>query len=228
MPDTIVLVEDEPRMARFLDALLSGHEFAVVHARTGGQGVVDVAQHNPVLVLLDLGLPDVDGLEVITRLRSWTDVPIVVLSARGAEQDKVRALDLGADDYLTKPFGAEELLARVRVALRHRARRQHEPESVIEVGDLRIDLPAHRVWRGEAPVVLTPTEFRLLVMLARNAGRVLTPSQILQEVWGQAFVRHTHYVRVHVSQLRRKIEPDPSRPTYILTETGVGYRFREP
>lgn len=228
MPETLVLVEDEPRMARFLETLLGGHDYAVVHARTGAQGLVDVAQHNPALVLLDLGLPDLDGMEVITRLRAWTDVPIVVLSARGTEYDKVRALDVGADDYLTKPFGAEELLARVRVALRHRARRQQEPESVLQVGALKIDVPAHRVWCGDELVALTPTEFKLLVLLARNAGRVLTPQQILHEVWGPAFVRHTHYVRVHMSLLRRKVEPDPSRPSYILTETGVGYRFREP
>ena len=221
MPDTIVLVEDEPRMARFLDALLSGHEFAVVHARTGGQGVVDVAQHNPVLVLLDLGLPDVDGLEVITRLRSWTDVPIVVLSARGAEQDKVRALDLGADDYLTKPFSFVVLLARLRALLR---RGVHPRPASLTVDDLVLDPAAHTVTRGGTVIELTPREFSLLEFLMRRAGDAVSKAEILHHVWDANYDGDANVVEVYIGYLRRKIDT-PFGKQSVQTVRGAGYRL---
>lgn len=223
----ILIVEDEPRMARFLSTLCDAHGYRVVHAENGADGVARAADHQPDLVLLDLGLPDLDGLEVTRRLRQWTHIPIVVLSARGLEADKVEALDAGADDYLTKPFGAQELLARIRVALRRIARNTPDGEPAIAVGGLIIDLAARRVTRDGEDVHLTPREYAMLTTLARNAGRVMTHRQILREVWGPNAVEHTHYVRVHAARLRRKLEDDPARPRYILTETGVGYRFSD-
>ncbi|MEZ4318569.1 MAG: response regulator transcription factor [Myxococcota bacterium] len=213
----------------FLHALLTSHGFVVLQAASATEAVREIATRNPDVVVLDLGLPDEDGLDVVTRVREWSQVPIIVVSARGLEVDKVRALDRGADDYLTKPFGAEELLARVRVALRHVALRGSAEEGpVYEIGDLVLDLVRRQAVLRGTPVDLTRTEYRLLTTLARHAGRVLTHQQILQEVWGQAYIRHIHYVRVFIAQLRRKLEDDPSRPSYILTETGVGYRFRDP
>jgi two-component system KDP operon response regulator KdpE len=198
----------------------------MVEAATGEEGVLQAAARQPDVVVLDLGLPDIDGLEVIRRLREWTAVPIIVLSARGQERDKIAALDAGADDYVAKPFAVGELLARLRVALRHAARRSSEPEdAVFRQGDLRVDLARRRVFIGEQEVRLTRTEYRLLATLVRYAGRVLTHRQLLQEVWGPSHLDQSHYLRVYMAQLRRKLEADPARPRFMLTEPGVGYRL---
>lgn len=224
----VVVVEDDARMGSFLQALLTGHGYAVVLAASAADALREIRTRCPDVVVLDLGLPDRDGLSVARDVRAWSSVPIIVVSARGREADKVEALDGGADDYLTKPFGAEELLARLRVALRHVARRATGgPGARVEVEGLEIDLDARQVWVRGARVELTPIEYRLLATFITHAGRVLTHRQILQEVWGVAHIRQVHYVRVFVAQLRRKIEPDPSLPRLILTETGVGYRFRD-
>jgi two-component system KDP operon response regulator KdpE len=222
----ILLVEDDLQMLRFLRTLLrsSGHR---LHEESNGrEAVAAAAQHNPDLVLLDLGLPGLDGIEVIRHLREWSAAPIIVISARTMDRDKIEVLDLGADDYLTKPFSSGELLARVRVALRHLAQRSAPGEPVFATGELTVDFAARRVSaRGEA-IKLTPIEYKLLATLARHAGKVLTHRQILVEVWGPASVDQSHYVRVYMGQLRRKIERDPARPEYLLTELGVGYRLR--
>jgi two-component system KDP operon response regulator KdpE len=220
----VLLVEDEPEMRRFIRASLGAHGYRLVEATTGKEGTTLAASHNPELVLLDLGLPDEDGLSVTGRLREWSKVPIIVISARGREEDKVRALDAGADDYLTKPFGVNELLARMRVALRHAQRGAVEP--VLNVGDLEIDLEKRVVKRDGAEVHLTPIEYRLLALLAQHAGKVLTHRQILSEVWGPGSAHQTHYVRVHMAELRKKIEAEAARPALIVTEPGVGYRLR--
>jgi len=223
----IAIVEDELPMRRFLRASLEAHRYRVLEAATLAEAGLVITSHSPDVVILDLGLPDGDGIPFITRLREWTRVPVIVVSARGREDDKVRALDAGADDYLTKPFGAQELLARIRVALRH-ADRQAADAPVFSVGALSIDLARRVVTLDGLEVHLTPTEYRLLTLLARHAGRVLTHQQILKDVWGPSYATHSHYVRVHMAELRKKIEADPARPTLILTETGVGYRLREP
>jgi two-component system KDP operon response regulator KdpE len=222
----VLVVEDEPQVLRFLRASLSAHGYRLAEAATGQQALVEAATRTPDLVLLDLGLPDVDGVEVARRVREWSAVPIIVLSARGQESDKIRALDAGADDYLTKPFGVGELLARMRVALRHAARvAAGLGESAFESGDLRVDLGARRVFvRGEE-VRLTRTEFNLLATLAKHAGKVVTHRQLLQEVWGPGSTGQSHYLRVYMGQLRHKLEEDAARPRYLLTETGVGYRL---
>ena len=223
----ILLIEDEPQMRRFLRTALTANDYRLVEATTAKEGLAQAAARNPDVVLLDLGLPDRDGLEVARELREWSGTPIIVLSARGREEDKVKALDLGADDYLTKPFGVEELLARMRVALRHAATPPGEPpEPVFEAGDLRVDLPDRRVWRAGEEVHLTPTEYKLLATLVRHAGKVLTHRQLLKEVWGANYVNQSHYVRVYLAQLRQKIEADPARPRLLLTEPGVGYRLK--
>jgi len=223
----IAIVEDELPMRRFLRASLEAHRYRVLEAATLAEASLVTTSHSPDVVILDLGLPDGDGIPFITRLREWTRVPVIVVSARGREDDKVRALDAGADDYLTKPFGAQELLARIRVALRH-ADRATTDAPLFTVGALSIDLARRVVTLADHEVHLTPTEYRLLTLLARHAGRVLTHQQILKEVWGPGYASHSHYVRVHMAELRKKIEADPARPTLILTETGVGYRLREP
>jgi two-component system KDP operon response regulator KdpE len=222
----ILLIEDEPQMRRFLRAALGGHDYRLVEAATAKEGLSQAAGRNPDLILLDLGLPDADGLQVTRQLREWSRTPIIVLSARGREQDKVAALDLGADDYLTKPFGLEELLARMRVALRHALSRGEPTEPVIEAGDLKVDLAQRQVFRAGQEVHLTPTEYKLLVALVRHAGKLRTHRQLLQEVWGNNFMTQTHYLRIYMMQLRQKIEPDPTRPRLLLTEPGVGYRFK--
>ena len=224
----ILLIEDEPQMRRFLRTALGANDYRLVEAVTAKDGLAQAAARNPDVILLDLGLPDRDGLEVARELREWSGTPIIVLSARGRERDKVTALDLGVDDYLTKPFGVEELLARIRVALRHAARAPGAvPEPIFEVGDLRVDLPARRVWRAGGEVHLTPTEYKLLAILVRHAGKVLTHRQLLKEVWGTNYVNQSHYVRVYLAQLRQKIEADPARPRLLLTEPGVGYRLKD-
>lgn len=224
----VLVVEDEPQMRRFLRACLESHGYRLVEAASAREAEQLAASHNPEAVILDLGLPDVDGIDLTRRLREWTRVPIVVVSARGREEDKVLALDAGADDYLTKPFGVNELLARLRVALRH-ARRQGSGRDipVIEVGALRVDLERREVSIEGREVKLTPIEFRLLALLARNAGKVLTHRQILEQVWGPGYAAQPHYVRVHMAELRKKVEADPARPRLILTELGVGYRLSD-
>ena len=223
----VLVVDDEPQMLRFLRAALPPHGYRVIEAATGEAALVETASRQPDIVLLDLGLPDLDGIEVTRRLREWSRVPILVLSARDQEGDKVQALDAGADDYVTKPFGTGELLARMRVALRHAAGAGGATSSVLEAGELRIDVAAHRVFVGAREVRLTRTEFRLLALLARHAGKVLTHRQILNEIWGPNAVAHTHYLRVYMGQLRHKLEADPARPRWLHTETGVGYRLQE-
>jgi two-component system KDP operon response regulator KdpE len=222
----ILLIEDELTVHRFLGASLPVHGFRLLTAENGADGLARAADYNPEVVLLDLGLPDIDGLEVTRRLREWSNVPIIVLSARGQEKDKIAALDAGADDYLTKPFSTGELLARIRVALRHMTRLADDsPQPVFTVGDLRVDLGGRHVFVGDNEVHLTPTEYKLLAILVRHAGKVLTHQHLLREVWGPLHAQDTHYLRVHLVQLRRKIEPNPSLPRYLLTETGVGYRL---
>jgi len=223
----ILLIEDEPQMRRFLRAALESHDYRLVEATTSREGLAQATSRNPNVILLDLGLPDGDGIDLARRIREWSATPIVVISARGKEQDKVAALDAGADDYLTKPFGTDELLARLRVALRHAARAAAPAEPVFSVGELRVDLAARQVFASGAEVHLTPTEYKLLTALVRNAGKVVTQRQLLKEVWGPNAVEHSHYLRVYMGQLRHKIELDPTRPRYLQTEAGVGYRLRQ-
>jgi two-component system KDP operon response regulator KdpE len=223
---TVLVIEDEPPMRKLLRATLGSAGYQVVEAGTGADGLREAATRTPDAVLIDLGLPDLDGTEVTRRLREWSAVPVIVLSARGQERDKIDALDAGADDYVTKPFATGELLARLRSALR-RGARTDEGALRIDAGLLAIDLAAHRVTIEGRPVKLTPLEFKLLAALARHPGRVLTHSQLLREVWGPAAIHRHHYLRVFMAQLRQKIEPEPSRPRWLLTEAGVGYRFGE-
>ena len=226
-PPVVLLIEDDPQIRRFLRASLGAHGYELVEAVTGRDGLAQAAARTVDVVLLDLGLPDTDGLEVTRRLREWSLVPILVISARGQEADKVAALDAGADDYLTKPFSLPELLARLRAARRRAAQAapgQEEP--VYVVGELRVDVARHQVVAGGREIHLTPTEFKLLALLARNAGRVLTHRQLLKEVWGQAYLDNTHHLRVQMHGLRHKLEPEPARPRYLLTEPGVGYRLQ--
>ena len=227
MPDPIVvLIEDEPQIRRFLRATLTGQGYRLFEATTGADGLVEVGSRQPDVVIVDLGLPDIDGIDVIRRLREWTDVPIIVLSARGQERDKVTALDAGADDYVSKPFGASELLARIRVALRHTAGASHEgDDAAFQVGELRLDLLRRQVFVGDREVRLTPIEYKLLATLVRHAGKVVTHAQLLRDVWGPTHTDQAHYVRVYLAHLRHKLEAEPARPRYLLTEPGVGYRL---
>jgi len=224
---TVVLIEDEPQIRRFLRPTLGGAGYSLVEAATAEEGLLQVSTRRPDIVILDLGLPDLDGLEVLRRLREWTAVPVIILSARGQERDKVAALDAGADDYVAKPFAVGELLARVRAALRRSARvAAGAAESVFRAGDLHVDLARRRVSLAGADVRLTPTEYRLLATLVRHAGKVLTHRQLLQEVWGPPYVDQTQYLRVYMTQLRHKLEAEPTRPKLLLTEPGVGYRLQ--
>jgi two-component system KDP operon response regulator KdpE len=224
---TVLVIEDEAQIRRFLRATLTANGYQMLEAATAQEGLVQAATRQPEVVILDLGLPDLDGLEVTRRLREWTTVPIIVLSARGQESDKVTALDTGADDYLTKPFSVGELLARLRVALRHAARTSQEPgEPTFAVGDLRVDLARRQVYIADQQVHLTPIEYKLLTTLVRYAGRVVTHRQLLQEVWGPGYTEASHYLRVYMGQLRHKLEADPARPRYLVTEPGVGYRLK--
>jgi two-component system KDP operon response regulator KdpE len=230
MPDPVrcLIVEDEPPIRRFLRASLSAHGFHVIEVETGREGLTKAATEQPDLIILDLGLPDMDGLEVIRQLREWSSTPILILSARGQEGDKVAALDAGADDYLTKPFGVNELLARIRVALRHRSRPAAGDEPVFESQTLRVDLARRQVFVNGVETHLTPIEYRLLAALVRYAGKVITHRQLLKEVWGPHSTDETHYLRVYMGHLRHKLEADPARPTLLLTEPGVGYRLAAP
>jgi two-component system, OmpR family, KDP operon response regulator KdpE len=221
----ILVIDDEPQILRALRTILTEKQFKVTTASRGEEGLTLAAANLPDIVILDLGLPDMDGVEVCARLREWTRCPIIVLSVRDSERDKVAALDRGADDYLTKPFGIEELLARVRVALRHSVWAKGSQTNIIKAGPLMIDLAWHVVTRSDEEVKLTATEFKLLAYLAANHGRVLTHQSILTHVWDPANADHTEYLRVYMRQLRKKLEVDPERPQYILTEPGVGYRF---
>jgi two-component system KDP operon response regulator KdpE len=221
----VLVVEDDAQLRRFLRAALSSHAFRLVEAGSVREAEQLATSHNPDVYLLDLGLPDGDGVDLARRLREWTRAPIIVLSARGREEDKVNALDAGADDYLTKPFGVNELLARLRVALRH-AQATPSGDPVLEAGPLRVDLARREVTVDGRDIRLTPTEFKLLALLARHAGKVLTHRQILKEVWGPN-ASEAHWVRVHMAELRKKVEPDPARPRLLVTEPGVGYRLRD-
>ena len=224
----ILLIEDEPQMRRFLGATLRAHQYQVVEAATAREGMTQAAGRNPDVILLDLGLPDSDGLEVAQAIRRSSGTPIIVLSARGREHDKVTALDLGVDDYLTKPFGMPELLARVRVALRHAVTRAAgAPEPVFASGGLEVDLLRRQVRIDGNEVHLTPTEYKLLTTLVRHAGTVVTHRQLLEAAWGAHSVADTHHVRVYMAQLRHKLERDSARPKLLLTEPGVGYRLKE-
>jgi two-component system, OmpR family, KDP operon response regulator KdpE len=225
LPLKILIVDDERPIRRFLNASLGGL-YKVLEAENGGEAIRTAAFNHPDLIILDLGLPDMDGTEVTRQLREWTDVPIIVISVRDSEREKVMVLDAGADDYLTKPFGISELLARIRVALRRSSKSEAE-SLAYQNGDLLVDLLKREVRVGDQPVMLTPTEYSILRTLIRYAGRVLTHQQLIREVWGENCEPDSHLLRVNISNLRRKIESDPLRPRHIITEPGVGYRLRE-
>ena len=222
----ILVVEDELPIVRFLRSSLTNHGYRFIQATTARAALDQAVSARPDMIILDLGLPDLDGLEVIRQLREWTTLPIIVLSARGQESDKVAALDAGADDYLTKPFGVGELLARIRVITRHAARMDDKTEPAFSVGKLRVDLSKRQVFLAENEVHLTPIEYKLLATLIRYAGKVVTHRQLLKEVWGPAYAEESQYLRVYMTQLRHKLEADPARPRYLTTELGVGYRLK--
>ncbi|MEU9687831.1 response regulator [Amycolatopsis japonica] len=223
---TVLVVDDEPQIVRALRINLSARGYKVITAHDGTAALKAVAETKPDVVVLDLGLPDLDGTEVIAGLRGWTTVPIIVLSARGESADKVQALDAGADDYVTKPFGMDELLARLRAAVRRSATSSVDgADAVVDTGSFRIDLAAKKVRRDGKEVHLTKTEWGVLELLVRNRGRLVAQKQLLHEVWGPTYETESHYLRVYLAQLRRKLEPEPSRPRHLLTEPGMGYRF---
>lgn len=222
----VLVVDDEPQIRRLLTVTLEANACRVLTATSGQEGLVLAAQHRPALVILDIGLPDLSGQEILRRLREWSDVPVIILSVQDDEVGKVAALDAGADDYVTKPFNTSELLARLRVALRHSSKKD-EP-AVFQAGGLVVDLAARRVTVNSREIKLTATEYNLLRFLVRHAGKVLTQRQILREIWGPGHDEHTHYLRVYIAHLREKLEADPSRPELIITEPGVGYRFMAP
>ncbi|MEP6485635.1 MAG: response regulator [Rudaea sp.] len=224
----VLIIEDDPQIQRFLTAALESHGYVPSCAASGAEGLRLATLRQPDVVIADLGLPDMSGLDVIKRLREWFARPIIVLSARSQEADKVSALDAGADDYLTKPFGVGELLARLRVALRHQSERAGaDAQSRIEIGELAIDFAARRVQRSGVDIHLTPIEYKLFVALIRDRGKVLTHRHLLREVWGAAHVESPHYLRIYMRSLRQKIEHDPAQPRYLLTDVGVGYRFAD-
>ena len=222
----ILIVEDEPQIRHFLRTTLTAEGYRVIEAENGERGVIEAATHKPDLVMVDLGLPDLDGVEVVKQIRAWSALPILIVSARSAEAEKVAALDAGADDYVTKPFGVGELTARIRVALRHAVHgAKQDAAGMLRFGNIEVDLERRLVRADGRDVHLTPIEFRLLGCLARHAGMVLTHRHLLREVWGPSYVDQSHYLRIYMKQLRHKLEPDPARPRYLLTETGVGYRL---
>jgi len=227
MPDpAVVLIEDEPQIRRFLRATLASQGYRLFEATSGADGLVEVGSRQPDVVIVDLGLPDMDGIDLIRRLREWSSTPVIVLSARGHERDKVAALDAGADDYVSKPFGVGELMARIRVALRHTAGASHEADDAsFTAGGLRVHLLRRQVFVGDREIHLTPIEYRLLATLVRHAGKVVTHQQLLRDVWGPTYTDQAHYVRVYMAHLRHKLEAEPARPRYLLTEPGVGYRL---
>ena len=221
----MLVVDDDRPLARALAINLKAHGYDVVVAHDGRTALTEVSRAHPAVVVLDLGLPDLDGVEVLAGIRGWSSIPVIVLSARSTSAEKVEALDAGADDYVTKPFGMDELLARIRAAVRRGAPAAPDVVEVVSTDDFTVDLAAHRVLRGDQPVRLTPTEWSLLELLVRHAGKLVPQKQMLVEVWGPAYEHETHYLRVYLAQLRRKLEPDPAHPRYLITEPGVGYRF---
>lgn len=223
-----LLVEDEPQIRRFVRAALEEEGWQVFESETIKRGLIDAGTRKPNLIVLDLGLPDGDGVDFILDVRKWSSVPIIVLSARVSEIDKIKALDAGADDYLSKPFGVGELLARVRSTVRRHRRSPTDEQESIQFGDVRLDMKAHLVTKGNLMVHLTPTEYRLFTVLATNAGRVVTNPQLLREVWGPSHSESSHYLRIYMGHLRQKLEDDPAQPKYLLTETAVGYRLLLP
>ena len=225
IPDTVLIIDDEVQIRRLLEITLSSNGFKVSEAATGKEGMVAAATHNPALIILDLGLPDIDGIELLKKTREWYQKPIIILSVRNSEDDIIKALDNGANDYLTKPFRTGELLARIRVALRYSHNLDEEPNLMFD--NLSVDLPNHIARKNGEIIKLTSTEFSLLALLAKNAGRVLTHQAILKEIWGFGYTGQTQYLRVFVAQLRKKIEDDPAKPKLLITESGIGYRFHE-
>lgn len=221
---TVLVIEDEPQIRRFLRASFDAEGYRVVESASGRRATIDATSHKSDLAIVDLGLPDVDGIDVIRRIRQWSSMPVIVLSARTQERTKIEALDAGANDYITKPFGVGELLARVRAALRHRSRLA-DGGNVLRLGDAIVDLDRRAATRAGQPLHLTPIEFRLLATLARHLGMVVTHRELLSEVWGPTHADDTHYLRIYAKQLRDKLEADPVRPRYLVTETGVGYRL---
>jgi len=221
----ILVVDDEPEIRRFLRASLKIHQHEVVEADNGAKAILEIREHNPDLIILDLGLPDIGGVEVTKRVRSWSQIPIIILSVRSREDDKIEALNAGADDYLTKPFGVGELLARIQVVMRRIGNTGTKP--VYQVSDLVVDLNRHQVRIMDKDIDLTPTEFDIISILIQNAGKVVTQRQLIRKVWGAAYEDESRLLRVNISNLRRKIEPNPNQPTYILTELGVGYRMKD-
>ena len=223
----IIVIEDDPAIRLFLRTGLSAHGFKVFEAERGRQGIIEAGIRKPDLIILDLGLPDIDGVDVIKAIREWSVMPIIILSARSTEQHKIDALDAGADDYLTKPFGLGELLARIRVALRHSVSSpEHDQSSIFSSGTLKVDLMKRQIFVDDREVHLTPIQYRLLSVLIKNAGKVLTHQYLLKEVWGPSYRDNSHYLRIYMSQLRQKLETDPTQPQYLLTESGVGYRLK--
>jgi two-component system KDP operon response regulator KdpE len=224
---TVLVVEDEEQMRKFVRISLAANGYRVIEAKTGSEGLAQAVAHTPELVLLDLGLPDMDGIQVVRKLREWNTEPIIIISARGQEESKVEALDTGADDYLTKPFGAAELLARIRVALRHAARARDVPSTIVAIGeDIRVDLARRLVFLKDEEVHLTQTQYKLLVVLVKHAGMVMTHRHLLEQVWGPGHAQQMQYLRVYMTQLRHKLEKDPAQPRHLVTETGVGYRLK--
>jgi two-component system KDP operon response regulator KdpE len=222
----ILVIEDEPEIRKFLKAALASHDYNPTFAETAKEGIKLITARPPELLILDLGLPDMDGLDVIKTIREWSSIPIIVLSARGQEADKVSALELGADDYLTKPFGVPELLARLKAALRRASQPTGPQNALFEAGDISVDLEKRMVKVKNAEVHLTPTEYKLLVLLIKHAGKVVTQQQLLKEIWGKNSTENSHYLRVYAQHLRQKLQDDPMRPRYIVTEAGIGYRFK--
>ncbi|BBY56740.1 response regulator [Mycobacterium koreense] len=222
----VLVIDDEPQILRALRINLSARGYEVLTAATGAEALRCAAEHTPDVVILDLGLPDISGIEVLAGLRGWLSAPVIVLSARTDSMDKVAALDAGADDYVTKPFGMDEFLARLRAAVRRGAATSEDSEPVVETASFTVDLAAKRVHKNGTEVHLTPTEWGMLEMLVRNRGKLVSREQLLQEVWGPSYATETHYLRVYLAQLRRKLEDDPSHPRHLLTEAGMGYRFQ--
>ena len=222
----IIVIEDEPEICRFLKTVFAGNNFNAQFAANAKDGIKLISLYPPEIIILDLGLPDIDGLDVIKTIREWSEVPIIVLSARGKEEDKVQALELGANDYLTKPFGTAELLARIKVILRYCQKINQNSSPVFEIGDLKIDLENRQIFVKKEEIHLTKIEYKLLSIFVKNAGKVLTHSQLLKEVWGKNSTENSHYLRIYTQHLRNKLKDDPINPKYIFTEVGVGYRFK--